>query len=83
MIGTASCVFKNTFGKLKVPENKVKIKKSLRKTANSNKLNAADDLICIPRPLYLQMISLLKGQLNNGGRAKNLLSELPLADKTE
>jgi hypothetical protein len=66
-----------------MPENKVKIKKRLNKSANSNKLTAADDLICIPRPLYLQMISLLKGTQTNAGRAKNLLEELPLADKTE
>jgi hypothetical protein len=66
-----------------MPNKPFKIKKVLNKTANNAINKAADDLICIPRPLYLQMIALLKGAQTNAGRAKNLLAELPLADKTE
>lgn len=62
-------------------EKPFKIKKRLKKNANGNKLAVADDLICIPRPLYLQMIALLKGAQTNAGRATSLLAELPEANK--
>lgn len=52
-------------------------RKVLKKKPNSVIKTTAEDLICIPRPLYEQMISALKGQATNGGRAQNLLSELP------
>lgn len=54
-----------------------KSRKILKKTAKEVKIPVAEDLICIPRPLYLQMVALLKGQQNNGGRAEHLLAELP------
>jgi len=58
-----------------------KTRKILKKSAKSSKIHSAEDLICIPRPLYEQMIALLKGQTNNGGRAKNLLDALPEVEK--
>jgi len=54
-----------------------KNRKVLKKSAKGTKLAVADDLVCIPRELYLQMLAALKGQANNGGRAKSLLAELP------
>jgi hypothetical protein len=66
-----------------MPEKPYKIKKRLNNTTDNAIKKSAEDLICIPRPLYLQMIQLLKGTQTNAGRAKNLLAELPLADKTE
>lgn len=64
-----------------MPEKPFKIKKGLNKTANRAKKDLQSDLICIPRPLYLQMIALLKGAQTNAGRAKVLLEELPEINK--
>lgn len=59
------------------PHQKIKV---LKKKPN-NDINSVEDLICIPRPLYLEMVTALKGQASNGGRAKNLLAELPEVEK--
>lgn len=64
-----------------MPDKPFKTKKLLPKTANRDKNIVADDLVCIPRPLYLQMIALLKGAQTNAGRAKSLLEELPAIEK--
>jgi hypothetical protein len=68
---------------LSMADKPFKIRKRLKDNAECVIKPTADDLICIPRKLYLEMLSALKGQATNGGRAKNLLAELPLADKTE
>lgn len=50
----------------------------LPKTVKRAKTELADtDVVCIPKKTYLEMLRLIQGMTNNGGRAKHLLAELP------